>query len=93
MVGEFSREQLMYRQFPALEAITRKIIEQDYGKTRENFAVFITSSPEERYIHLLKTKPELVQRVPQHQLASYLGITPESLSRIRKRIATKRYAP
>ncbi|WP_119080888.1 Crp/Fnr family transcriptional regulator [Chitinophaga alhagiae] len=93
MVGEFSREQAMYQQFPALEAITRKIVEQDYDKTRESFAAFITSSPEERYLHLLKTRPELAQRVPQHQLASYLGITPESLSRIRKRIATKRYAP
>lgn len=93
MVGEFSREQLMYRQFPALEAITRKIIEQDYGKTRDSFAMFMTSSPEERYIHLLKTRPELAQRVPQHQLASFLGITPESLSRIRKRLATKPSAP
>jgi DNA-binding MarR family transcriptional regulator len=52
----------------------------------ETFAEFKMSSPEERYLNLLKTRPDLIQRVPQHQIASYLGIKPESLSRIRKRI-------
>ena len=46
----------------------------------------MASTPENRYLNLLQTRPDLLQRVPQHQLASYLGVTPESLSRIRKRI-------
>ncbi|WP_155287596.1 Crp/Fnr family transcriptional regulator [Lacticaseibacillus zhaodongensis] len=46
----------------------------------------IQDSPELRYQTLLQTDPELVARVPQHELASYLGITPVSLSRIRKRV-------
>ncbi len=41
-----------------------------------------------RYLNLLKAKPSLFQRVPQHFIASYLGITPERLSRIRKKITT-----
>lgn len=45
-------------------------------------------SGEVRYLNLLKTKPKLFQRVPQHYIASYLGITPERLSRIRKKIAS-----
>jgi DNA-binding MarR family transcriptional regulator len=48
------------------------------------------SSPEERYLALLKNRPDLIQRVPQHQIASYLGIKPESLSRIRKRISSSK---
>lgn len=44
-------------------------------------------SGEERYTNLLKAKPTLFQRVPQHYIASYLGITPERLSRIRKKMA------
>ncbi len=42
--------------------------------------------PEQRYLNLLKQRPEVVERIPQHYIASYLGIKPESLSRIRKRI-------
>jgi CRP-like cAMP-binding protein len=53
------------------------------------FTSFVLHSPEERYLNLLKTRPELLDRVPQYQLASYLGVTPESLSRIRKRIMVK----
>jgi len=90
IVGNFHLEQAMYEQFPKLQAITRSMMEHDFGRTQEALARFITSSPEERYVHLLTTRPELVQRVPQHQLASYLGVTPESLSRIRKRMALKK---
>ncbi len=89
VVGHFTQEKAMYQQFPNLLAITRTMMEQAYGKTQEDFAAFVTSSPEKRYLGLLTHRPELLQRVPQHQLASYLGVTPESLSRIRKRILSK----
>jgi len=49
----------------------------------------LNDSPEQRYLQMLKTRPKLPQRVPQYHLASYLGITPEALSRIRKRLANK----
>ncbi|WP_276134721.1 Crp/Fnr family transcriptional regulator [Polluticoccus soli] len=45
-------------------------------------------SGEERYLDLLKKRPGLFQRVPQHFIASYLGLSPESLSRIRKKLAS-----
>jgi CRP-like cAMP-binding protein len=50
----------------------------------------LTSTAEERYDDFLATYPTIAQRVPQHMLASYLGITPETLSRIRKAKAKKR---
>jgi len=83
------KEKEMYRKYPKLEAITRTMIEINSGKTQEKLASFITSSPEERYMNLLENRSDLLNRVPQHQIASYLGITPESLSRIRKRIVSK----
>jgi CRP-like cAMP-binding protein len=46
------------------------------------------NSPEERYLRLMKERPKVMERVPLQYIASYLGIQPESLSRIRKRLAT-----
>lgn len=89
IVGDTGGEAKMYNEFPKLEQITRRMMEQDLGKTQDEFTRFVTNSPEERYLHLLKTRPELFQRVPQHQLASYIGVTPESFSRIRRRILKK----
>jgi CRP-like cAMP-binding protein len=65
------------------------MIEADLGKTQNTLAKIIISNPEQRYLNLLDEKPELLQRVPQHIIASYLGVTPESLSRIRKRLIHK----
>jgi CRP-like cAMP-binding protein len=50
---------------------------------------FLLNSPEERYQHFLKSEEAelILERIPQHYIASYLGITPVSLSRIRARIA------
>lgn len=89
IVGNPEREKVMFKKYPVLTSITRSIIEEDLGKINESRDLFITSSPEERYLNLLAKRPELLQRVPQHQLASYLSMTPESLSRIRKRVSTK----
>lgn len=89
VVGDMSKEQDMYARYPKLVAMTRSMIEQDFSKTREAFSRFISSSPEERYLNLMETRPGLFLRVPQHQIASYLGMTPESLSRIRKRTMKK----
>ncbi len=86
IVGEQAKEQEMYQQFPQLETMTRGMMASGFGKQQEEFATFIVSSPEERYRNLLASRPNLLQRAPQHQIASYLGVTPESLSRIRKRI-------
>lgn len=50
------------------------------------FLSFIRDSPQQRYKDLLKNQPHIIQRIPQHYIASYLGITSVSLSRIRNRI-------
>lgn len=88
VVGPLETEQEMYAKHTQLETMTRRMIEESFGEIREEFAAFIASGPEERYQALLRKRPHLVDRVPQHQLASYLGITPESLSRIKKRLRT-----
>lgn len=86
VVGDLDTEKDMYNKYTQLETMTRKMIEEKLGDMQDEMAAFIASTPEERYKTLLQKRPQLVDRVPQHQLASYLGITPESLSRIKKRI-------
>ncbi len=75
--------------FPKFEIMCRMLSEELLAKERIYFDEFKTSSPEQRYMNLLQKRPDLIQRVPQHQLASYLGIQPQSLSRLRSRIMEK----
>ena len=80
----------MNSKFPKFEIMCRMLSEELLAKQRIDFDEFKTSSPEQRYLNLLQKRPDLIQRVPQHQLASYLGIKPQSLSRLRARILEKK---
>ena len=77
---------LLPRHNDVFEAIAIAKINQ----AREEWSKFVTSSPEERYLNLLETKPSLLNRVSHYHIASYLGMKPQSLSRIRKRIMNKK---
>ncbi len=88
-VWAYAAEKELFRRHPRMESFCRFTVENDFGKAQEALASFITKTPEQRYLDLMTARPELVQRVPQYLLASYLGVTPESLSRIRKRIVGK----
>lgn len=80
-------EKEMFRRFPRLERMCRVATEIQLGEMRERMSYLIYSTPQERYLQLLNTRPELLDRVPQYQLASFIGVKPESLSRIRRRIS------
>ncbi len=84
----FSREDLyrLYDTNPRIERFGRLMIENAYLGLLRRRNEFLNMEPEARYAHLVKHRPHLIQRVPQHYIASYLGIQPQSLSRIRKRI-------
>ncbi|MCM3767061.1 Crp/Fnr family transcriptional regulator [Neobacillus niacini] len=86
VIGDFDSEQVMYDKYSQLETMTRKMMEISLREVQDEFAEFIKSTPEGRYKSIVNKRPQLLIRVPQHQLASYLGMTPESLSRIKKRL-------
>jgi len=69
-----------------MERFGRLIAEHLVFCYEDRVQAFVTETPEERYISLLNSKSRIMQRIPQHYLANYLGITPVSLSRIRKRM-------
>lgn len=86
-VGSAAHETEMFQKYPEFESICRIIGEIIMVQQQELLIHYKTTSPEDRYLHLLETRSYLFQRVPQYQLASYLGLTPQSLSRIRNRLS------
>ena len=85
-VSTMELETEMLEKFPKFEKLCRLVSEDLLAKKQIEFDHFKTSSPEERYLCLLRDRPDLIQRVPLNYLASYIGITPPSLSRLRARI-------
>ncbi|TAF98550.1 MAG: Crp/Fnr family transcriptional regulator [Cytophagia bacterium] len=80
----------LFAKFPKFQDMCRILSEELVAKQQINFDEFKISSPEQRYLSLIQKRPDLIQRVPQHQLASFLGIKPQSLSRLRARIVEKK---
>jgi CRP-like cAMP-binding protein len=74
---------------PKMEKFFRLLLEGNYIATRQRIVDSLSTSAEDRYLKFIKTYPKLFEQVPQNQIASYLGITPQSLSRIRKEITQK----
>lgn len=86
VVGNNSKAQALYASFPQFQQVAQQILEKVIEQQQEWMAGFITNSAEERYQVIIEKRPDLLQRVPQHQLASYIGVKPETLSRIRRRL-------
>jgi CRP-like cAMP-binding protein len=89
VVGNEQKAMEIFNQFPHLEIISRKIMETVFLEQQSFLTSFITAKPEQRYLTLLKSRPDIFQRVPQYDIATYIGVKPESLSRIRKKIIQK----
>lgn len=85
----YQKFQRLLHEHPQLNELIRKILEERFVDLHNLFTSQILDSPEERYRNLLAQRPELLNRIPQHQLATFLGVTPVSLSRIRNRISKK----
>lgn len=90
IVGELDEQDSELEKYPEFENIVLKMMQSGMGELQDTFASFIRMTPEERVKHMMGKRPELFTRVPQHQLASYLGLTPESLSRIKGRLGQGR---
>lgn len=75
--------------FPKYKAVHEEKIQLTFFATLNRATTVKVESPEEKYLQLAKEQPDLFQRIPLHYIASYLGIEPESLSRLRKRLTIK----
>lgn len=88
LIEEINYDELhhLYRTMPLLERAGRILSEQIYCKVITRMTSYQNDSPEVRYQQLLDENPMLFQRVPQYLIASFLGVTPVGLSKIRKRL-------
>lgn len=74
---------------PAFRELTEALIEKSFAASQNRIHSVISQSAEERYLNFIKNSPSIAARVPQHMLASYLGISAETLSRARNAITKK----
>ena len=86
LLSKQAEEQLLQK-IPKFERYFRILLQNSLIATQRRLISSISQTAEERYNQLLETCPTIPQRVPQHMMASFLGITPETLSRIRRQVA------
>jgi len=85
-----SSNEAMLKKLPKMERYFRILSQNALVAMQRRMVGSLSQSAEEKYNNLLSTYPDIVQRVPQHMIASYLGITPETVSRIRKNMALRK---
>lgn len=86
----FDRQMMQFFETtPQGQQFLRLVAEDLAFLLRDKVLSLFLDTPEERYLNLMKTEPELLQRIPQYYLASYLGIEPQSLSRLKRRVHQK----
>ena len=83
VVLEKNIQEILFQKIPKLERYFRIILQKSYSASQLRIKYIFSLSGEERYHHFNNSFPEFVQRIPQYMLASYLGFSPEFLSKIR----------
>ena len=84
LLGNESQEKL-YAEIPAFERYFRILAQNRFLTLQERITNALNETAEQKYAYFLEKYPTLQQRIPQHQIASYLGIQPETLSRLRRK--------
>ena len=87
LITKSAQEEILKR-VPKYETYSRMQMTGAYMAMQKRITSILSSPIEERYLYFIKLYPNIVQRVPQHMIASYMGLTPETLSRVRRKIAS-----
>lgn len=88
LVMDYNAIQRLYNEIKEGNKFGRMILEHRFGIVVNQLLSLYMHSPEERYLFFIENYPDLVQRIPQYLIAGFIGVKPQSLSRIRKRLVT-----
>lgn len=80
----------LFDKIPKFDRVFRLMLQRRLNALENRLIRTIAFTAEDRYLEFIRQYPKIVQRVPQHYIASYLGMTPEFLSKIRRRLATRK---
>lgn len=81
--------EVLFEKVPVFERYFRILLQNNLIATQRRLMASLTETAEEKYLKFINNYPGCVQRMPQHMIASYLGITRETLSRVRSQLATR----
>lgn len=79
----------LFEQVPKFEKFYRLLVQRSLGVLQKRFYASVSQTAEERYLAFMEKYPHIVQRVPQHQIARYIGVSPEFLSKVRSNMYKK----
>lgn len=83
----------MGKEIPGFSDFNNELLNNHIRQLQNRINQLLSATAEERYLSFIKMYPDIMMRVPQWMIASYLGITPESLSRVRKSLVEKNFKP
>lgn len=89
LISKTAHEELLQKE-PKYETYIRLLMTNAYVALQKRLTSFISAPVEDQYTIFTRMYPDIVQRVPQHMIASYMGLTPETLSRVRKKMSTRK---
>lgn len=81
--------QMLKNQIPVFRDFINELLDKSFSVSQNRIHAFISQTAEEKYLDFIKKYPQIANRIPQHMLASYLGVSAETLSRVRKQSAKK----
>lgn len=86
---DFRSKATLLERIPRMEKYYRMLLQRSLGVLQQRFYASVSQTAEERYLAFIEKYPQVVQRVPQHQIARYLGVSPEFLSKVKSSLFKK----
>jgi len=86
---DYKNKSLLFQKIPAFERMFRLLVQRALGVLQQRFYTSVSQTAEERYLQFMQKYPLVAQRVPQHQIARYIGVSPEFLSKVRSTMYKK----